>query len=121
MLLTTTRGLAFLAIAALTLPMTVREARSTPHASMDPPALVLAAYHHRHHGHRATQAAPPAVVSRPTGGGEYGGVDQFGFPDNDPERPNGANNTVTAQPGTDAYEEQENNRRYFCNFAPSRC
>ncbi len=52
---------------------------------------------------------------------DYGGVDQFGDPDNDPERPYGANNTVTARLGSVAAQEQENNRRYFCIAVPEHC
>ena len=114
------------ALAALLCPIWAGGAAADPRMAVLPHTeLVEVTVHHRHHGHHAvtSRAAPVGQpdMARPTGGGEYGGVDQFGYPDNDPERPNGANNTVTARPGTDAYEEQENNRRYFCNFAPSRC
>ena len=84
--------------------------------------------HHprRPHRHRpADPTAQPAEDGRPQGpardGSEFGGVDQFGYPDTDPERPYGANNTVTAPLGSAAAQEQENNRRYFCMAVPEHC
>jgi hypothetical protein len=35
--------------------------------------------------------------------------------------PYGANTVITAPPGSAGAAEQENNRRYFCEYAPSRC
>ena len=44
-------------------------------------------------------------------------------PDNafDPTRPYGGQAAITAPPGTAAFEEQANERRYFCEFAPEHC
>ena len=35
--------------------------------------------------------------------------------------PYGANTVITAPRGSAGAAEQENNRRYFCEYAPSRC
>ncbi len=90
--------------------------------------------HHRRR-HHVVRAEPryegdPAGSARPGYG--YGPSPSYGGfantqngapPDNefDPTRPYGGQAAITAPPGTAAYEEQANERRYFCEYAPERC
>ena len=94
-------------------------------------------YHHRHRHHAVYPvhrygAAPGYGYEGGPAYADPGGASAFGGfanrtngapPDNefDPERPYGGQSAITAPPGTDAYEEQANQRRYFCEFSPSRC
>ncbi len=86
-------------------------------------------HHHRHVVYRRAYENPEAASPYATGGGPeaYGSTrtpSAYGTPpDNafDPTRPYGGQSAITAPPGTDAYEEQANERRYFCEFSPSRC
>ncbi len=97
--------------------------------------MLLVSEHHRHHPrHHSSGAYAPRAGYAETddgygpgyapGNGSYGitrGYDTFGYPANSPYRPYGGETAITAPPGTAAAAEQENQRRYFCNWAPERC
>ena len=108
-------GQSFGAVAALS-PVTGGSDRVTP-----------ATYRHRHvhrHAHAGYVAPRPVEGAAPAYYGAYGGAPVNGSPPNnefDATRPYGGQAAITAPPGTDAYEEQQNQRRYFCDFSPSRC
>lgn len=94
-------------------------------------------YLHRRHHHavrpadpRDDQAEAPYAGAR--AGYDYGPSPSYGGFANtqngapfdnefDPTRPYGGQAAITAPPGTAAYAEQANERRYFCVAAPERC
>lgn len=114
----------------LVLVPTVGPAGATPRATPVATAsleLVSSTHHHRRHTVRAAPRDDEAVSGRgygpaPSYGG-YANTQNGSPPDNefDPTRPYGGQAAITAPPGTDAYEEQANERRYFCEASPSRC
>lgn len=115
------------AVAAL-LVLTPVFGRATPTPRTLPAAaasLELVGSAH-HHPRRAAPRDDEAVQDRDGPAPSYGGYanTQNGAPpDNefDPTRPYGGQAAIMAPPGTEAYEEQANQRRYFCRYSPSRC
>ena len=71
--------------------------------------------------HRA--GAYPGVLGAPGPRGIDRGQVEGAPPNNafDPTRPFGGQSAITAPPGTAAFEEQANERRYFCEYAPEHC
>jgi hypothetical protein len=92
-----------------------------------PLASANAIHHHRHivRSHRTFDA--PRAYPEPFAGAApyraYRAPVAGTPPDNafDPTRPYGGQAAITAPPGTAAFEEQANERRYFCEFAPEHC
>ena len=88
----------------------------------------FARYHRRRvarthpHGAFVPRYARPDYGPAPSYGG-FANRQNGSPPDNefDPTRPYGGQAAITAPPGTAAFEEQANERRYFCEFSPSRC
>ena len=115
----------------LALAPTLGPASATPRATpVAAASLELVSSTHHHHRRHLVRAAPRDDETVP--GRDYGPAPSYGGsansqngspPDNefDPTRPYGGQAAITAPPGTDAYEEQANERRYFCEASPSRC
>ncbi len=97
-------------------------------AAAEAPVQPIAEIHHHPSKHRVHRAAPRRAETAPpaedTGDPAPAYGDTSGFPGGnefDPTAPYGGQAAITARPGTDAYEEQSNQRRYFCQWAPNRC